>query len=302
MSTEKFDHTPHHTGETSGSRENRSSKQARVWREVKSIVLIILIALFIRSTIIEAYQVPTGSMENTILVGDFVLGNKFIYGFRTPDWIGIPFTGIGFHIPSLRTPPLEHPQQGDVFIFEYPLEDRTNYIKRLVAEPGQTVEIRDKVLYVDGVKFPNSENTKYIGNSVKPRYMQDPQIFPPGMGNKDNYGPFRVPKKGDVLPATRRNLELIKYLAVQDGHDFMYRGGRMYIDGKPANQYTVNQNYYFAMGDNRDNSWDSRFWGPVPGDNILGRGMVTYFSINKNVPFYRFFKKIRWNRIGHLVR
>ena len=302
MSTENSDRTPRHPGEKSGSQENRNSNKSRFWREAKSIALIILIALFIRSTIIEAYQVPTGSMENTILVGDFVLGNKFIYGFRTPNWIGIPFTEIGFHIPSLRTPPLEHPQQGDVFIFQYPLHDQTNYIKRLVAEPGQTVELRDKVLYVDGVKFHNSKNTRFSGNSIEPRYKQDPNIFPPGMGNKDNYGPFRVPKKGDVLQANRNNLDLIRYLADQDGHNFMYRGGRMFIDGAPANQYTVEQNYYFAMGDNRDNSWDSRFWGPVPENNILGRGMVTYFSIDKNIPFYRFFKKVRWNRIGHLVQ
>jgi len=302
VTTEK-DRSAHEYRESSTGRATRQpSKQSRIWREVKSIGLIIIIALFIRSTIIEAYQVPTGSMENTILVGDFVLGNKFIYGVRTPDWIGIPFTEFGFHIPSWRTPPLDSPEQGDVFIFQYPLHDRTNYIKRLVAEPGMTVEIVDKVLYVDGKRFNNSENTKFTGRGVKPRHWQDPNIFPPGYGNKDNYGPFHVPQTGDVYQLNDYPVELIKYLANQDGRDFLFRSGQLFIDGKPTDEYVVEQDYYFAMGDNRDNSWDSRYWGPVPEENILGRGMITYFSINKNVPLYQFVKKIRWSRIGHLVR
>ena len=273
----------------------------RVWREVKSILLIIVIALFVRSTIIEAYQVPTGSMENTILVGDFILGNKFIYGLRTPDWIGIPFTHIGFHIPNLRTPPIEKPEQGDVIIFQYPLDDRVNYIKRLVAEPGQTVEIHNKVLYIDGKKFHNPSTVKFTSESVRPEHWQEPNIFPPGYGNKDNYGPFRVPKKGDVYSFKNDSPALIRYLAVEDGHSFDYKYGEYYIDGKKTTNYTVKQNYYFAMGDNRDNSWDSRYWGPVPKSNLLGEGLVTYFSWDKTVPLYRIFHKIRWGRIGHLV-
>jgi len=281
-------------------RTEAPSRKKRVLNEVKSIVLIIIIALFIRSTIIEAYQVPTGSMENTILVGDFVLGNKFIYGFRTPDWLGIPFTEIGFHIPSLRTPPLDAPEQGDVFIFQYPLHNRTNYIKRLVAEPGQTIEIIDKDVYVDGNRFPDSDKTKFNGRT-NPDGWQDPNIFPPGKGNKDNYGPFHIPETGDVYTPAEHSVELIRYLAIQDDHDFLYQGGQMYIDGAPTDEYVVEQDYYFAMGDNRDNSWDSRYWGPVPEENILGRGMITYFSVNKNVPLYQLFKKVRWNRIGHAV-
>ena len=281
---------------------NVPSKKDRIIREVKSIGLIIIIALLVRSTIIEAYQVPTGSMENTIMVGDFILGNKFIYGFRTPDWLGVPFTKIGFHIPNYRTPPLDAPEQGDVVIFQYPLDDRVNYIKRMVALPGQTVEVRDKVLYVDGQKFLNAEGTKFTTNHVRPEHWEEPNIFPPGYGNKDNYGPFHVPAKGDTYYFGKDNTALIRYLAGQDGHEFYYSNGRYYIDGEPRDRYTVEQDYYFMMGDNRDNSWDSRYWGPVPRENILGEGMITYFSWNKNVPLYRLFEKVRWNRIGHLVK
>lgn len=290
----------HDSGQNEPAEE--PSKQDRIIREVKSIVLIVLIALFVRSTIIEAYQVPTGSMENTILVGDFVLGNKFVYGIRTPDWLGIPFTDIGFHVPHWKTPAFDQPEQGDVFIFRYPLDDRINYIKRLVAEPGQSVEIRNKVLYVDGEPFDNSDNTKFAPDRARSPHWQDPSIFPPGYGNKDNYGPLHIPAEGDVYHFGEDNNEFIRYLIAQDGHRFDYRNGQFYVDGEAVTSYTVEQDYYFAMGDNRDNSWDSRYWGPVPEENILGRGMITYFSIRKNVPLYRITEKVRWSRIGHLVR
>lgn len=286
------------------NKENESkapSRSSRILREIKSIVIIVLIALVVRSTVIEAYQVPTGSMENTILVGDFILGNKFIYGVRTPDWFGIPFTHIGFHIPNYRTPPFKQPKQGDVIIFQYPLDDRVNYIKRMVAEPGQTVEVVNKVLYVDGKKFPNPPHAKFTSSHIRPPHWQEPNIFPPGMGNKDNYGPFHIPATGDTLWFSKDGPALIRYIASQDGHNFYNQAGDYYIDGKVRDYYVVDQDYYFAMGDNRDNSWDSRYWGPVPFSNMLGEGMITYFSWNKNIPFYRLFDKIRWGRIGHLV-
>jgi len=285
----------------SQSTPERPSTKDRIWREFKSILLIVIIALFVRSTIIEAYQVPTGSMENTIKVGDFILGNKFIYGIRTPDWLGIPFTHVGFHIPHWRTPPFDKPESGDVIIFQYPLDDRVNYIKRLVAGPGQTIEVRDKTVYVDGTRFDNPQEVKYTSQDTHPGKWQEPNIFPPGYGNKDNYGPFHVPAEGDTYVFGEDNNALIRYLVVQDGHEFNYRNGRFFVDGKQVESYTVEQNYYFVMGDNRDNSWDSRYWGPVPFDNVLGQGLITYFSWDKQVPMYRLVDKIRWDRIGLVV-
>lgn len=273
----------------------------RFWREVKSILIIVAIALFVRSTIIEAYQVPTGSMENTIKVGDFILGNKFIYGVRTPDWLGVPFTHIGFHIPNWRTPPFDQPETKDVVIFQYPIDDRINYIKRLVGEPGSTVEVRNKTLYVNGKPFENPKEVKYTAQDTHPKDWQEPNIFPPGAGNRDFYGPFHVPERGDTYVFGEDNTALIRYLVVQDGHSFDYNAGRFFVDGEEVDSYTVEQDYYFVMGDNRDNSWDSRYWGPVPFDNILGQGMITYFSWNKNIPLYRPLDKIRWDRIGRIV-
>ncbi len=127
----------------------------KVKNEIKSWAIVILIALALKATVIEAYQIPTGSMENTILVGDFILGKKFTYGTRTPSWIGIPWTKIGFNIPYFRLPGFRKPKQGDIVIFKYPLDTSLNYIKRCIAGPGQTLVIKEGHVYVDGEKFIN---------------------------------------------------------------------------------------------------------------------------------------------------
>ncbi len=275
--------------------------ESKFWHEVKSWGIVLLIALGLKATVIEAYQIPTGSMENTILIGDFILGKKFVYGARTPDWIGIPWTKIGFHIPWFRLPSFKKPKQGEVVIFKYPLDQSLNYIKRCVAGPGQTVQIINKVLYVDGKVFPNPEYSKFISNYIYPSAWKDPEIFPAGAGNKDNYGPVYVPAKGDTLWYGKTPNDVIENVVKYKKHTFNVYQNQMFIDGKPADYYVVEQDHYFMMGDNRDNSWDSRFWGFVPFDLIMGEGLVIYLSWDKSVPLYQLPHKIRWNRIGRLV-
>ncbi|MFQ6618106.1 MAG: signal peptidase I, partial [Fidelibacterota bacterium] len=127
-----------------------------ILENIRSILIILTAALVIKSTIVEAYQIPTGSMENTILIGDFILGNKFIYG------IHIPFT-------DYKIPGFKKPKPGDIVIFKFPKDKSINYIKRCVAVEGQTVEIRNKVLYVDGKKFDDPGYLKFT----------DPYTIPP---------------------------------------------------------------------------------------------------------------------------
>ena len=98
-------------------------------------------ALLLKVTLIEAYIVPTGSMEKTIMIGDFLIGNRFVYGMRTPDWIGIPYTDIGFDIPYFRFPKFREPKQGDIIIFKYPRDPHLKNVKRCIAEPGDTLHI-----------------------------------------------------------------------------------------------------------------------------------------------------------------
>jgi len=290
------------TMEAKKKKKSGLDKKTKLKQEIKSWIVIILIAVGLKATIIEAYQVPTGSMENTILIGDFLLGDKFIYGACTPRWIGIPWTRIGFNIPWFRIPPFRKPKQYDVVIFKFPKDPHLNYVKRCIAGPGQTVEIRDKVIYVDGKKFKNAPNTRFISSFVYPRGWEEPGIFPRGAGNKDNYGPVYVPAEGDTLWFRKINPDIIKNVVELAHHSFDIRNGKMYIDGVQKDYYVVEQDHYFMIGDNRDDSYDSRYWGFVPFELVTGRALLVYFSWNKSVPFYQLLRKFRWKRIGKLIK
>jgi len=235
--------------------KNTSKSKLREWIEL--VVSVVLIVFIIRLVVVEAFRIPTSSMEDTMLVGDFLLVNKFIYGIRSPDWIGIPFTKIGFFIPFRRLPSLREPKSGDVVVFRYPLDRRLSYIKRCIATEGQTVEVRDKKVYVDGKLFENPPRSKFISTLVYPRSYIEETIYPRGMEmrNRDNYGPLTVPK-----------------------------------------------GYLFMMGDNRDNSADSRYWGFLPRQDVIGRALIIYFSWDAHRPLYQMHRKIRWERIGNLIK
>ncbi len=294
-----------------------------------SFVVALGIALLIRAVVIYPFRIPTGSMEDSLLVGDFLLANKFVYGIRSPDWIGIPYTKIGFTIPFFRTPGFRKPQKGDVVIFKYPRDVSLNYIKRCVAASGDTVMVRNKVLTINGVPFPNPPKSKFI-YSLYPPEFQEYNIFPPRSGSRDQYGPVRVPAPGDTFHFTDSNRFLWAerfQLAVYEGHklEFLYRGqkiplnlenqtewptiiersgaGDFAIDGRRLNEtaYTVKNRHYFLMGDNRDNSLDSRYWGFLPERLVVGEALVIYWSWNGDVPLYRIFKKIRWGRLLNLI-
>jgi signal peptidase I len=232
----------------------RSKSLVREWTEF--IVTLVLMVFFIRVTTAEAFRIPTGSMEDTLLVGDFLLVNKFVYGIRTPDWIGVPFTKIGFNIPSTRLPGMRKVQSGDIIVFKYPLDPSLNYIKRCIAGPGQTVEIRERQLFVDGQLFPNPPHAKFTNPTPLLPNVRERGIFAPtgARWNHDNYGPITVP----------------------EGH-------------------------YFVMGDNRDNSADSRYWGFLREQDIVGQALVIYLSWNRNAPLRRFYEMIRWDRMACMI-
>ncbi len=216
----------------------------------------LIAALVIRQLLIQAYTIPTPSMESTLLVGDFLLVNKFNYGMRTPDWIGIPYTKVGFDVPWYRFPAIREPQPYDVVIFRYPKDHSMDYIKRCIGIPGSTVEVRDKIVYLNGKKFPQPPFSQYIDPRIWKR-NEGHYAFPTfrGLGSRDNYGPITLPDRK-----------------------------------------------YWMMGDNRDNSADSRIWGFVDHSEIVGQGLIIYFSWESRVPWSQFFKKIRFGRIGTVIR
>lgn len=200
-------------------------RQKSKFREyAEAIVWAFVIFLFVRTFIVQSFVIPSGSMENTLLVGDYLLANKFVYG------IEIPWT-------STRILRFSNPHRGDVIIFRFPLDPSKDFIKRVIGLPGDKIQIINKKVYVNGVLYTN------------PHVIHtDPRILPRTAGPRDNYGPVRVPKGS-----------------------------------------------YFVMGDNRDNSYDSRYWGYVKESAIVGEAMIKYWSWNKKT------WRPRWQRIGRPV-
>lgn len=313
-------------------------KSQKFIKEVKSWGTIIIIALLLKVTIIEAYIVPTGSMENTIMTGDFLIGNRFVYGMRTPDWIGIPYTDKGFNIPYLQLPKFKEPTPGEVIIFKYPHDVHHKYVKRCLAGPGDTIEIINREVFVNNEVVPLSDNGKFVGLLLSEDYMQQ-DLFLPNNGNKDHFSKIRIPQEGDTifindetdwrywLPVvlydgheTSLKNEFVEYdFSTTDPNDLYRRKGEGYvyedyfpqgkllnpwmtsinesdfqflhIDDMPITEmeyYIVEQDYYWAMGDNRDDSLDSRFWGFVPENYILGEALFIYFSLNLKTWIPRF--------------
>ena len=131
-------------------------------KEFKTIFILVIVALTVKSSLIEIYVVPTGSMEDEILVGDLMIGNKFTYGMRTPDWIGIPYTRMGFYIPSLRLPKFKNIENGDVTMFEFPRDPFQKYVKRCIGVASDTIEIKKGNIYINNNKMPFPPKAKNI--------------------------------------------------------------------------------------------------------------------------------------------
>jgi signal peptidase I len=315
----------------SNKNENQSKKSKNIAKEyIEPFLTALIIAIVIRAFVIYPFRIPTGSMEDTLLVGDFLLANKFVYGLRTPDWIGIPYTKIGFFIPFIQTPGFRKPKQGDVVIFKQPRDQSQNYIKRCIAVSGDTVEIRDKAVYVNGIKFHDAPKGKYIDNRIYNDEYKEFGIYPPDAGNRDNYGPIRIPAPGDTLYFHESNkedwfeqLQTVLYegnkisltyrgestrLTVKNQHQWeraikLYPTESFRINNHPLNHYwyILKNRHYFMLGDNRDNSLDSRYWGCVPERLVVGEALIIYWSWAKDVPLYRIFQKIRFGRILNLI-
>jgi signal peptidase I len=214
-----------------GTRARARTKSSR--REyLEAIVLAVVLTIVIRGLVIQAFRIPTGSMEDTLLVGDFLFVNKMVYGSEID--IGFGGNRLLYH----RFPAIREPKAGDIIVFRYPDDPARDFIKRCVAVGGQQVEIRDKVLYVDG----QAREEPYA-------LHKDPRILPREVSSRDNFGPIVVPR-----------------------------------------------GYLFMLGDNRDNSHDSRFWGALPRNLVKGQAMFLYWSwdADRRLPrFDRLFRVVR---------
>jgi signal peptidase I len=200
------------------------------WREYgESLLIALIIAIIVRSFFLQAFKIPSSSMEPTLLIGDHLLVNRLSYVVK------VPFADtVLFH--------LGRPERGDVVVFRYPEDRDKDFIKRVIATEGDTVEIKDKVIFVNGKRIEDPWG-----------FFQDTNIVPGYVARKDNLAPTKIPKDS-----------------------------------------------FFVMGDNRDRSLDSRFWGFVKRDDLVGRALILYFSWDRNArnPV----EYIRWTRFGKLIR
>jgi len=279
---------------------------AVLWSWTKTLVGAIIVVMFINGLLIASFVVPTGSMENTVMTGDFLFVNKFIYGPSTPQVI--PFLNVP--LPFFRFPGIARPEKNDVIVFIYPgglneLEpaEFQYYLKRCVAVGGDTIRIIDKKLYVNGIPFPDPPN---INMAPGPDLADTNTTFPAHIQEwtMNNYGPLVVPKTGDTIRLDHNSLFGWYIFIAREGHSVKEQDGKIYIDGKESTYYIVQRDYVFGMGDHRNNSEDSRAWGFIPEENVVGTPIMVYWSWNPEIALSDFFKKIgsiRWSRIGTLI-
>ncbi len=332
----------------------------REWAD--ALIFALVVMLIVRTFLFDLFRIPTPSMENSLLTGDYLFVSKLHYGTRTPVTLGVPFTKLfveGVRLPHTRLPGFTKVKRGDAVVFNYPPENKPvdrkeHYIKRIMGLPGETLEVRDKVVVIDGKPQPllptmqylwavykndpnvhlSEERLRLLGikeahqtsdpslvlvratesgiqnvralpyiDRVEP-YIASPnagygaEMYPAGRGyTPDNYGPVLIPKKGMQTPLNNETWPVYgAVISRYEGHSAVQLAdGSFRIDGKPAESYTFEQDYYFAMGDNRDNSEDSRFWGFVPMDHVVGRALLVYFSWDAEAHLPRF------NRLFKLI-
>jgi len=280
----------------------------KLWSWVKTLVGAIIVVTIINGLAIASFVVPTPSMEKTVMTGDFLFVNKFIYGPSTPQVIPI----LNIPLPFFRFPAFREPQKGDVIVFIFPgnrdeveATEFQYYLKRCVATAGDSLEIRNNHIYVNHKEVFLAKNGFY-DSSVPEIPSEKWQTFPYGRGyTRDNYGPIRIPKEGDVIPLSMSSLHEWAVFIQREGHKITSDGNSIFVDGTAVTSYKVQRDYCFGMGDNRDHSLDSRYWGFIPEENIVGTPVVVYWSWDTNLPLSQFLDKItstRWARIGTIIR
>lgn len=239
-----------------------------IWEWAKVFPAAVLLFLVLRTFVVEAYKIPSGSMEQTLLVGDFLLVNKLLYGAE------IPFAGR--HLPAIRAP-----KRGDVVVFVYPVDPSKNFVKRLVGLPGDTLSMRDGVLLRNGQR----QDEQYV---VRTQPDADPV-------NED----FRWQRGHVVNTAVAANpADSLLGAPAVDAFPNGYRPSR-----NNWGPLVVPSQHFFVLGDNRDNSLDSRYWGFVPDSLLRGTPLAVYYSFSPDsATALPWLTRIRWGRIGSVVR
>ncbi len=352
---------------------------------ISSLLFAIVVATLVHGYVLQPFNIPTSSLEKSLLVGDFLFVSKFHYGARTPKTAvalpmvhdSIPFiktkSYVNFpQLPTFRFPGLQAIQRNDIVVFNWPvdtvykfrdpsgrhvdkpMDKRSNYVKRCQGIPGDNLSIKNGDVYINNKKLALPERAKpqysykvtTDGSGLDGKYIiedlqitdgiypigtnqylfsavteeaakklkeipaiksvvknitseTDRRLFPHNQNwSQDNYGPIYIPEAGKTVAITKENLPLYRRLiTVYEGNKLEEKGGQIYINDKPALNYTFQQDYYWMMGDNRHNSEDSRYWGFVPFDHVVGKPVFIWFSLDPNLPWSQAIDKIRWDRL-----
>ncbi len=377
--------------------ENTKKKKSAIREWFDSVLFAVVAATLIRWLFLEAYTIPSSSMEKSLLVGDFLFVSKLHYGARTPRtplqvplthqtiWgTQIPSFSTLIQLPMFRLPGFTEVKRNDVVVFNYPgnpdtpierpiegnggykhfpVDLRTNFIKRCVAQSGDMIQVKNGVVYVNGQEAATPQRAQfyyrmesrdllddhffdkediqdfstYPPDSLKPNKFlyqiratpeivtalkkydfivgithkahYEPNIPEPGLfpttaqQNPDFWGPIQVPKAGLTIQLDSTNVSkygnVIKYFDENETDKVVVANNKITIDGKAIASYTFKQNYYFMMGDNRYESADSRFWGFVPANHIVGKAVFIWMSIDPNPS--SILQKIRWKRLFSII-
>lgn len=346
------------------ARERETVAEGARWRRrgrdwLVALLLATGLALLIRLLALEAYRIPSASMEQTLQAGDFVLVSKLHYGARLPLSLGLPFSAWyipGIRLPYFRLPGFTHIQRGDVIVFNYPVETgpvdrKTHYIKRVVGLPGDTLWIHDKIVYVNRIPIaaPEQAQQRWLLQLRTGTELSLDSLEAAGARNisrsafhaglfffdatmtaartiaqrpevemlrpyttaallsgeaaqlarqQEDFGPYYIPGRGDTLWLSPRTWPFYRELLTRFENHQVYPlpNGLFMIDGQPGRFCIIQQDYYFVLGDNRDNSLDSRAWGLVPADHVVGKALLVYFSWDAEQ------HRPRWERLFLPVR
>jgi signal peptidase I len=359
-----------------------SGRKSKLREWVDALIFAVIAATIIRTFFIEAFTIPTPSMEKTLLVGDFLFVSKVSYGARTP-MTPLSFPFVHQEMPFIKTKSYSEAikwgyhrlwgfskiKNNDIVVFNYPgnifypdedlkrpVDKKTHYIKRCVGIAGDSIKVVNGLLYVNNnpVQLADKGQLTYTvitdGNAINPKTLEKYGIYegasiapgiyqfiltkevadelktlpfiksveayfqPPNSPNQfqklfpyddkhqwniDNYGPVWLPKEGATITLTDENLPTYQRCIVEFEHNKLeIKNGKYFINDKETTTYTFKQDYFWMMGDNRHNSADSRFWGFVPEDHIVGKAVFIWMSWDTNGSW---FSKIRWKRLFSLV-